>query len=307
MNSRTIKALNSIFVQGNFSRLWQVVNKSPLVYIMTYLRRLIFLPVYFRRKKASLDISLSDTQLQIFKNLQTNGFANVDHLFTEEDYIGLDKYLSEKIEKAEQARNNQKVKTKDFWLRLSDSDDEGTLSTSHPMVAISLKNQLLQVVASYLKTAPFLQYTLMTYSYPMEGGPQSSQLWHHDFDGEKILKFFIYLSDVEKDEDGPFTLIPAYDSAKVHNSFFPKHLSDDEISKYIDLGATVKIKGKKWSAFVCDTHRCYHMGSRVSDGHYRIMMTSLYLSLPSPYPGATNRKIKIDSELNSLQKKAIEV
>lgn len=304
-SNRFSKAAKKILVDGQFHRIWQIVNKSPLVHVVSAAQNVLHLPTYLKRTKAITNLQLNETQSKIFENLQKTGIAHVHELFTNNEFQVLEDYLNEKLRLAEIAQKNQKINTKDFWLRLSDTDAAEAMTTKHPLVEVSLHEPLLQIIAKYLGQAPFLQYTLLTNSVPSTEPLKSSQLWHHDHDSNNMLKFFIYLSDVNDDDDGPFTLLPRSESEKIENSFFTRHLTDQEVAQYCDMTKIMKMTGKKWSTFICDTSRCYHMGSRLAMGHQRILSTSLYIALPCPFPGVEDREIKVATKLSELQDLAI--
>jgi len=304
--SRTLKAFRSIFFDGNFHRIWQIINKSPLVHIFAEAHRIWRPEVQRARIRAFESLELNQTQTQIVDQLKKNGFAVVNELFSPSDFTGLAEYLDEKIRGLEKAKSQQLVHTKDFWVRLSDSDFSDGMTTDHPLVQLSLKKDLLGVVAGYFGELAFLEYILLTYSLPSSSPLKSSQLWHQDHDNDRMIKFFIYLSDVEKNEDGPFTLLPKEAQKKIKNSFFTRHLSDTEVQNSYPLSQSVQIKGRKFSAFLVDTSVCYHMGSRVSEGHSRLMSTSLYVTLPKSYWGKIKNFVRATRPLEPIEQAAVE-
>jgi hypothetical protein len=120
-----------------------------------------------------------------------------------------------------------------------------------------------------------------------------------------MLKLFFYLSDVQTVEDGPFTLLPKEARNRIQNSFFPRHLPDEEVNSQYPLSQAVQIKGRKFSAFLVDTSVCYHMGSRVSAGHSRLMSTTLFVTLPKAYWGDVKNFVKPAGPLSPLQMAAV--
>jgi hypothetical protein len=181
------------------------------------------------------------------------------------------------------------------------------MSTKHPLVRLSLKQQILEVIGGYLESAPYLEYILMTYSVPSGQPLEASQLWHHDHDNHRMLKLFFYLSDVDEVADGPFTLLSKEANGFIKNSFVPRHLPDAEVDNQYSLSKAVQIKGKKFSAFLVDTSVCYHMGSRVAEGHSRLMSTSLYVSLPKAYWVTPKPFVKVEDSISDLQKAAVNI
>jgi len=305
MSARAINAFKSIFLQGNFHRIWQILLKSRLVYPMAAFRGFLAPQIKSFRRQLTQNIALSPEQQRIAAELKQQGFARVDSLYQDSDFTGLQAYLSEKTKDIEAKKSQQLMNHKDFWVRLSDSEFSQGMSSDHPLVALSLKEDILKVVSAYLGQAPFLEYLLLTYSLPSTQPLKSSQLWHQDHDNDRMLKLFFYLSDVQTVEDGPFTLLPKEARNRIQNSFFPRHLPDEEVNSQYPLSQAVQIKGRKFSAFLVDTSVCYHMGSRVSAGHSRLMSTTLFVTLPKAYWGDVKNFVKPAGPLSPLQAAAV--
>lgn len=301
--TRYFKILKNIFYDGNFHRIWQILLKSPLSHILFLIHACFRPKLYFTRKLLANSHELSSVENKILSELCKNGFANCDALFSNQDFASLEQYLQEKKNELKSSELNQSVHTKDFWVRLSDSDFAKGMTTDHPLINLSLNESLLRTISSYLGSAGFLEYVLLTYSTPMKSELKSSQLWHKDHDNDRMIKFFIYLSDVETTSDGPFTLLPKTENVEIKNSFFPKHLSDEKIGPHIKN--KIEITGKKWTSFLVDTSQCYHMGSRVSDGHSRLMSTSLFVRLPKAYWGPLKQFVRKTKDLSPLQSAAV--
>jgi len=306
MSSRSLKALKAIVLGGGFHRIWQILMKSRLVHLSAFLHGLLKPNI----KKARLALyeqqQLASTELELVKELNQHGFARVDTLFSPEDFAPLRSYLEEKLRSVAQAKSNQLVHTKDFWVRLSDEDLKKGMTEDHPLVRLSLKENLLRVVSGYLQQAPYLEYILLTFSQPSPQPLKSSQLWHQDHDNDRMIKFFVYLSDVNKTDDGPFTLLSREANGSIRNSFFPRHLSDSEVEGQYPLKHAVQIKGPRFSAFLVDTSVCYHMGSRVAEDHSRLMSTSLYVTLPKAYWNQIRPFVRSTQHLSPLANAAID-
>jgi len=305
MTNRITKAFKSIFLEGNFHRIWQILLKSPLVHFLAWLHNLWSPSIRRSRVQLAKNLQLSEVQKKILNDLNQNGFASADSLFDISDLSPLESYLSKKAKQVEKAKLEQLSNHKDFWVRLSDSDFIQGMTTEHPLVKLSLKKEVLEVIAGYFKRAGFLEYLLLTYSVPSHQPLKASQLWHQDHDNNRMLKLFFYLSDVESEADGPFTLLPKKANSLIKNSFFPRHLPDAEVNSQFPLTQAVKIHGRQFSAFLVDTSVCYHMGSRVAEGHSRLMSTSLYVTLPKAYWGPVKDFIHSKTSLSPLQEAAI--
>jgi len=302
---RALKALNAIFLKGNTYRIWQVINKSPLIDTVAQVKSWSQKVPLNKRIQLALKNPTADKDL--LTHLQEHGYVDISKILSTELLQELDQYVAPKMQRSETVAKEQVVHTKDFWIRLSDEDHK-SMDSNNPLVKIALQESVLKLIGSYLGQAPFLEYVLLTLSQHTPGPLKSSQLWHHDHDNNNMLKMFIYLTDCIENEDGPFTLLPKKPSQKIKNSFFQKHLEDEEIYSQVGESNVVKMRGKKLTAFICNTHQCYHMGSRLSPGHHRLLFTALFIGLPSAYPDKDKKKIlaAANSLLTPLQLAAIE-
>lgn len=307
MSSRHLSILKNILLEGNTHRIWQIINKSPMIELNAWIKSKMDKEVSDYRADFYSRLRLNQEEQNLVLSLQQKGFVEISSFLKGPAMESAKNHFDQLYSKAEELKKNQKVNTKNFWIRLTDEEQSGGLSSDNSFVKLALEEKVLRVITGYLKQAPYLHSVLLTHSLPTEGEFKNSQLWHQDNDNHRMVKMFVYFSDVENDEQGPFTFLPADYSQKVKNDFFKRHLQDSEISLTVDLKEIKKVKGKKMTAFICDTHRCYHMGSRVGKGQERLMLTSLYISLPSPYPKGEIREFKIRHPLTALQMAAVRV
>jgi hypothetical protein len=110
----------------------------------------------------------------------------------------------------------------------------------------------------------------------------------------------VYLTDVTSDAEGPFTFLAPEPSRKVH-SLSAAHLADGQFFAQVEGAVPVKVKAASGAAFLVDTGRCYHMGSRVAPGKSRLMYTACYLTRPAIYPDFLNR-IRVSEPLTTRER-----
>ena len=67
--------------------------------------------------------------------------------------------------------------------------------------------QVVEIATAYLPAPPVLKAYNVWVTRSCGRAPSDSQLWHRDVDDTRILKLFIYTTDVTL-ESGPFTYIP---------------------------------------------------------------------------------------------------
>jgi hypothetical protein len=128
-----------------------------------------------------------------------------------------------------------------------------------PIMRFVLDEKLLNTIARYLGSAPFLQSAELLYSRPVGGPPKASQLWHRDRLDKKVMKVFVYCLDVGP-ENGPFTFIPMSAGKNVPGWHF-HYLSDDQMRKYVNDSSIQQLIGPAGSTLLIDSYGCYHKGS----------------------------------------------
>jgi hypothetical protein len=99
----------------------------------------------------------------------------------------------------------------------------------------------------------------------------ASQLWHYDVNDARIIKLFVYLEDCWA-KNGPFTFIPADSSERVSH-VVGHYVSDDYISAHVPRETWRAVEGPAGTAFLIDTGRCYHFGSRSEAPRYAYVAT----------------------------------
>lgn len=131
----------------------------------------------------------------------------------------------------------------------------------HPVfLEAALDERLLRTLTRSSGLVPHLESIDMLISSPTPGPLTASQLWHRDVNDQVILKLFVYLEDVGPD-NGPFCFIPAGLSSRVPRRG-PHYRSDETIAGHVGRGDWQDVQGPAGSAFLIDTGRCLHYGSR---------------------------------------------
>lgn len=181
---------------------------------------------------------------------------------------------------------------KDFLVHLA-SYRHGMASTD-PLLRIALDQQLLEVVSGYLGLWPCLHSVGAWLNYPTDALPELSQLWHRDPEDLKLLKAFIYLTDVEED-CGPFTYIPGTQPFGPGNEALgtlkrKQRLSDEIMAAALPREAWRVCTGKAQTLILADTVG-YHRGGKPAPGRHRILITFTYTSATP----MTERKLRVNA------------
>lgn len=264
----------------------RVVNKTLLI---NFVRRVVdVMHVRQRRKRAFLFLT-ADTpaERQMIGQLRREGWARVPDDVELETRRGIQAECLALRQKYHELKSRDPARYKDIWNYISDIGfGQERPGPDNVFVRYALSRPILNVVADYLGETPWLRYIVLTESVYQQGDPRFSQKWHLDFDDARMVKLFIYLTDVASLDDGPFKLIPGEQSARIRNSFVKKHLGDASVFTQVEPRHVVDMAGPAMTSFLADAGRLYHCGSRLVPGRTRLLYTALYTAYPSIYPNA---------------------
>jgi hypothetical protein len=243
---------------------------------------------------------------EMHEHLQRHGWAWVP------DGVGADLRREIRDECAVLQRSYQELNVREkgrhktIWNYLTDIKYAGNKPDEHdPLVRYALSTPILNVAGDYLGETPWLRYIILTESVFQPGEISYSQKWHLDFDDARMLKLFVYLSDVSSPGAGPFRMIGREASRRVRNSFVRRHLADDEVFACVGGEDVIDVYGPILSSFVVDTSRIYHCGSRMAPGHSRLLYTALYTAFPSIYPKQTVDSFSVGAAAPVLVRKVL--
>ena len=170
------------------------------------------------------------------------------------------------------------TRTKKFLVHLA-SFPHG-IDPDDPLLKVGLDPRLLEIVATYLGLWPSLYSIGAWLNYPTDAPPELSQLWHRDPEDIKLIKAFIYLSDVDE-HCGPFTYIPKTHpfgarNRKARQLQKRSRVDDDRMTATFPPAAWRVCTGPANTMILADTVG-YHRGGKPIAGH-RILMTFSYTS-----------------------------
>lgn len=168
---------------------------------------------------------------------------------------------------------------KDFWRALLDRD---ALHSDSIFVRFAAQRQVLEILSAAFGEFPYLSQILVTHSFHSAEPHKVSQLWHLDYDDVRVVKLFAYLTDVETHDDGPFSYLPPGPSKQVGFGD-AAHLPDERVFRKVRRSELKEVMGPRGHAFLVDTSRCIHMGSRVAPGHRRLLYTAAFGTVPTIY------------------------
>jgi len=155
----------------------------------------------------------------------------------------------------------------------------------HPeIVRIALHDDILAAVSGYLGQVPRL-FNLFLWWSPPNQSAKLSQLYHYDHRDNRQAKVFINLSDVT-DKSGPLHFLTAKDSQTVNAKvgYSQGRYTDEEVYSAVPESKVLKATGAANEAFIVDTGRCLHYGSRGNEISRFILMVS-FARVNSVKPG----------------------
>lgn len=287
--------------------IWQL-NRSPLRTIIKKMVRIANMGAV-RERELLVRALPQDTGLdKVINQLRVDGYCLLNEHIDKKLLETMAGRATEKLAHADSAAQRQIQTSKSFWLRLLDEEMEsGKIRISSPYVRFAIQPVVMQIVSRVLGQIPRLDYVLLTLSRYSHKNFEKSQLWHQDHDDVQVIKLFAYLTDVKDLNDGPFTFIPASVSGTLGYSL-RSHRSDEEVfgSGRITVSDVKSLTAPALSVFMVDTARCLHMGSRLSEGHQRLLYTATFTTVPSMYPGYKKNRFIEDTEFsNKIEKKVL--
>jgi hypothetical protein len=307
MNRYFIRAFK-VIRSGDLPSVILFLNKTSARRLIRFIVDIWYWKLRKRRKIVGESVGCGDEDKSLLTNLRTQGYTHLPEKFgSEKVLVELASGSHEKLMDRDRLKAEQVYVNKKFWVRLLDDEiKKKGLTSESPFVKFAIQDRILKLVASYLGEAPYLGSVTLTFSEHSQEKLKSSQLWHLDRDDVRMCKMFVYLTDVEDDDSGPFTFYDKTLSGKITQTFLGGHYPDEVVFPQVGKEPPIKMKGKKLAAFIVDTSRCFHMGSRVAPGSHRLLYTALFVTVPGIYIGGNNENIRITSELSLLQRLAIE-
>ena len=134
-----------------------------------------------------------------------------------------------------------------------------------PAIARIAEDPLLNLIAlKYLGSIPKYLGASLWWTFPVtpnrEDQMKHAHFFHRDIDDFKFLKFFFYLTDVEKGDGGHWLVAGSHCKAphiRFRDRFISRRFEDSEIEEYYENANIVEISGEQGLGFAEDT-LCVH-------------------------------------------------
>lgn len=161
------------------------------------------------------------------------------------------------------------------------SDD---LFAHRAILDLALHDEILAGVTAYFGQLPRL-YNLYVWWSPPNQTAVGSQLYHYDHRDSRQAKLFINLADVTE-ASGPLHFLTAKDSRAVDArvGYSQDRYTDEQVYGAVPRRNVIPAVGEAGSAYIVDTARCLHYGSRGNSIDRFILMAS-FARVNSVNPG----------------------
>ncbi len=288
---RTLMAIPSLTsVIRNFHESW-LDTKHNLDW--NYLRN----PASRRHFKAQ-NPPLNETQQEILQGLRQRGiaFSSFNDVFADSNqWERLRRAAncfadSEEVCDAVQAyrEKSETSKGKNYLVRRFAGCP--TIDANDPWLSLGLDARLLDLVNSYLGLWAKLLYVDVWYTIPISPGlPRAaSQRWHRDPEDRKLLKLFLYLSEVNEGA-GPLEYIPEscsggryYNLWRAKSGLAQPYPPQEKLENTIPPSQWVSGTGSIGTIVFCDTSGLHRGGYSLTDA--RLLATWAFVTPASLWP-----------------------
>jgi phytanoyl-CoA dioxygenase PhyH len=245
-----------------------------------------------RRRFAARRPALGEVQARVVDGLRREGFARVavgellagSELWAAAAAAGRDFAGSERVRRGIDAYHPEEgsFRGKEYIVRLWDS--RPTLSPDDPWLRIGLSPALLDTVNSYLGLWSKLNYVDVWYTIPSPVGRQAvaSQRWHRDPEDRRLVKVFLYLSDVGAGA-GPLEYVRGSHGGGPHGRLWPNpdpgmasYPPEGEVEARVPAADRVSCMGSAGTLIFCDTYGLHRGG--LATEHARVLANWAYVT-----------------------------
>ncbi len=160
--------------------------------------------------------------------------------------------------------------------------DGPLLELDSPFMTLALSDPVIAAVTDYLGVVPILNYADLWCSRHIDEPASRSQLWHLDNADVRQVKLFVLCSDVDS-ACGPLTVLDASVSERLADqigySLAEGRVTDEIVDEVVGRERAIELNGPTGTAYLVDTSRCFHFGSRVAvPGRSRLVAIFQYLT-----------------------------
>lgn len=227
-------------------KLFYIIQR--LRFFSTKRKRAIFKFIFRNVKKKYYSEKKIDSEI---------GYLNLNYI----DQLDLKNIIDKCVSDCIKLYNNKNISTgtKEYLRNILRKDNEKEIQS---FLNFFLNPKIINIVGEYLSSEPLLVELKLLHS-PIIGSNEKSgsQLFHCDYDDDRIVKLFLNVFDVNE-ESGPLEAISAKKSLilrKQNNINLGDH-TDSLEGKILNTDIK-KFLGSKGDLTLIDTSSCFHRGS----------------------------------------------
>lgn len=173
------------------------------------------------------------------------------------------------------------------------------LFQSEPILEMAVNDSLIEIFNDLYGCDPIIDHIAAWWTFPSEH-EHDTQYWHRDIDTLNILKFLVYLTDVDMDS-GPHFLIPGSHNFQIKTAKYKKHSDQDkEFETMINQRGTKAFVGSAGTNFLENTF-AFHKGTNPKQNP-RLLLEIIYSRVPTPFTTKKPFLSLDDSSLSSIIK-----
>lgn len=176
---------------------------------------------------------------------------------------------------------------KQYLLNIG-SLSNGGIKQTDSIYKLFTNGAIINSVSDYLKFTPILYDITVFYSPKKSSNLNSrfsgSQLFHRDADDITVSKIWLLCDDIDEDS-GPTVLLPFNKSEQVAKEIGYRSGRKIESDSIFDRYSSdlIFLTGQAGTAFVTDTVKCFHYGSRTSNEKGRLVIMAHFVTKYSDY------------------------
>jgi hypothetical protein len=219
--------------------------------------------------------ALGEAQAKVVDGLRRDGFARIGvaellgpDLWETAQAAGREFTGSERVRRGIESYQSRVGKSggKDYLVRLWDS--KPSLTLDDPWLRIGLAPVLLDTVNAYLGLWSKLNYVDAWYTIPspVERTAVASQRWHRDPEDQRLVKVFLYLSDVDAGA-GPLEYVRGSHGTGPYARLWPNpdpgtasYPPEGEVEARVPAADRVAGTGPAGTLIFCDTYGLHRGG-----------------------------------------------
>ena len=240
-------------------------------------------------------VRLTPVQARVLNDLKQDGIAitHIDEFFARSDLGHAIINASARIMQDPESEKKILAHERETHAAKSDiivhllggyGDTKPSLKLTDPFLRFTLSSEILDVVSSYMDMFTFFKMCSLHSTILLPSGSRAtfSQRWHRDPDDKKLVKVFLYASDVEDEGAGPFTYVKGSQLRGRWRDIYPQippvgsYPPEGGVERIIPSDDRMQAFGKTGTLIFCDTSGLHKGG--FSTTKRRLMYAATFTS-----------------------------